>query len=184
MPEKDTKKIKARFPRPLLIILIVLVLLITVGAVLFKIFETRISSKFLSLFFSKMSGQAVNVEDGGKKISVDSKDGEFSYSAEGKLPEGFPVDFPIYPGAKLTNSWTADTDDGKGISVVWESKDTAETVKNFYKEKLAAGGWTIESELAQAEMQSLSFTKDNVSGFVGLTLSGDKLTISVTLGFK
>lgn len=181
---QDTKK----KPKNLLVILLAtltLLAIVLIGAgVLWKKFEGKISSKLLSLFLSKTAGESVDVENNGKKITVNGKQGQFSYSAEGQLPNGFPSDFPIYPGAKLSSSWTTGGEDGKGISVVWETSDSADQVMNFYKNKLSAASWKIDNEFTQEQMQTLSFEKDNVSGFVGLAKTDAKLTISVTLGFK
>jgi len=183
--EKEEPKKKSN--KLLIILLSVLAVLVLVGLaawVLWRSLGGKISSKFLSLFLSKTAGENVKVENDGKKISFDGKGGQFSYSAEGKLPDGFPSDFPIYPGAKLTSSWTTTGEDSKGISVVWETTDSVTQVKLFYKDKLTAGGWKIDNELAQETMQTISFEKDKTSGFVGLAESNGKLTISVTLGIK
>lgn len=181
--EESKKKSNKR----LMILLSVLAVLVLVGfaaRVLWRNLGGKISSKFLSLFLSKTAGENVKVENDGKKISFDGKGGQFTYSAEGELPDGFPSDFPIYPGAKLTSSWTTASEDSKGVSVVWETTDSVTQVKSFYKDKLTASGWKIDNELAQEAMQTISFEKDKTSGFVGLAESSGKLTISVTLGIK
>lgn len=154
------------------------------GGIVWIKFRGAIVSKFLSLFLSKTAGQDVKVGDDGKKITFDGAGGQFSYSAEGSLPEGFPKDFPIYTGAKLTSSWTTDGESGKGISVVWETADSADKVQAFYKDKLSQLGWKIDNEFAQESMQTISFEKDNISGFIGLAKTDQKLTISVTFGIK
>lgn len=187
--EKTEKegKTKRKSNKLLIIFLGALAFLIVFGfaaIIIWKKLEGKISSKLLSLFLSKTVGESVKVENDGKKISFDGKEGKFSYSAEGELPADFPSDFPLYPGAKLTSSWSTSGDDGKGISVVWETGDSVDKVRNFYKEKLSSQGWKIDSEFAQEQMQTLSFEKDKVSGFVGLAKTDGKLTISVTLGFK
>ncbi len=156
---------------------------IVVGIVWIK-FRGAIVSKFLSLFLSKTAGQDVKVGNDGKKITFDGNGGQFSYSAEGELPDEFPKDFPIYTGAKLTSSWTTDGESGKGVSVVWETTDSADKVQAFYKDKLPKSGWKIDNEFAQESMQTISFEKDNISGFIGLTKAEQKLTISATFGIK
>lgn len=180
---EETKKKSKKVKILLIVTGSLLVIGIAAGIIWIK-FRGAIVSKFLSLFLSKTAGQDVKVDNDGKKITFDGTGGQFSYSAEGNLPDGFPKDFPIYTGAKLTSSWTTNGESGKGISVVWETTDSADKVQAFYKDKLPQSGWKIDNEFAQESMQTISFEKDNVSGFIGLTESNQKLTISVTFGIK
>ena len=52
------------------------------------------------------------------------------------LPEGFPKDAPVYPGAKVLNT----TKNADGMFVVLQTTDAKDKVSAFYKEKLKANG--------------------------------------------
>jgi hypothetical protein len=112
---------------------------------------------------------------GEKPVLTTSKD----------LPEGFPKDFPVYPQSTLEDSWTALGNSTKGISVIWVTKGAVKDVYDFYKENLQKGGWEISSEYSQEESSTVTFEKENISGFVGITKGeGAKTLISVTMGIK
>jgi hypothetical protein len=59
------------------------------------------------------------------------------------MPSGFPSDFPVYPGARLTaaNQVTANGQTTWGMQ--WETQDSVQQVQSFYASKLNGGDWTI-----------------------------------------
>ncbi len=99
------------------------------------------------------------------------------------LPENFPKDFPIYPSSTLKTSWAAQGETKQGISVLWESEESAQVVTAFYKQELARLGFRINSSFESEGSFTISFEKEDVSGFIGIAQGdGAKTQISVTLG--
>ncbi len=59
------------------------------------------------------------------------------------MPGGFPSDFPVHPGARLTaaNQVTANGQASWGMQ--WETQHSVDQVKTFYASRLNGGDWTI-----------------------------------------
>jgi len=168
----------------LLVIPFLVVLLLIVATIVIKPLKERLWSIYLSKVLSKSTEANVVVGGGGKDI--DYQDGENSYTyKEGKLPQDFPVDFPIYPIATLQNSWSTDEADTKGMSVIWQSNDEMQTITQYFKEEIPKAGYDITASFEQDDSNTLTFEKDATSGFVGVTPNPDGgVIISLTLGIK
>jgi hypothetical protein len=83
-------------------------------------------------------------EDGGEvNITVKGEDGaEVKISGDDSgvsLPDGFPSDVPVYPGATVALS----SKTPEGVHVLLQTKDGVQDVRRFYQEKLKAAGWKI-----------------------------------------
>lgn len=95
------------------------------------------------------------------------------------LPAGFPSDVPLYPAATLVLAVTLDDSE----QVTLHTSDDIPNVVKFYRDQLAASGWTIEAELDVQRGNMISSDKDGRTCSVVLTRKSDKITaISVTLG--
>ncbi|MEK7112780.1 MAG: hypothetical protein AAB875_05645 [Patescibacteria group bacterium] len=139
----------------------------------------------LETFLSKIVGGNFATLPGGEKANPNSEDKNFSISAGETLPEGFPSDFPLYPEAKIVSSFTANGGGTSGVSVVWESQDSLEKIIAFYKAELPKGEWKIVSSFDREGSSTISFEKDNISGFLGIAKGEKELSIiSVTIGKK
>ncbi len=118
-----------------------------------------------------------------KTISRETN-GQLIYQVGDKSPVNFPAGFPVYPGAKVTSSWTAKGENGNGTSAIWEVVAEPDKVAEFYKTELSKAGWQISSSYEQNGSYNYSFSKDKTVGLVGITKSGDTTTISIALGNK
>lgn len=112
---------------------------------------------------------------------------------EGQLPPGLPSGVPVYPGAKIVSSVSQVRGADVGYLVIYDTRDARDKVASFYKDKLDADNWQIESgqDGAEATVSQFSKTDDpNVSGLVLVAQSKeDKLTtivesVQVTTGAK
>ena len=127
-------------------------------------------------------GEKVTVaQDGeGVNITVKGEDGEsvqISANESGvSLPDGFPSDVPIYPGATIT--LTSETP--QGMNVVLRTKDPAEKVRQFYQEKLKAEGWEIVATMNMPTGAMLQAKKGERSQTVITGSDGQQTTISLT----
>lgn len=123
-------------------------------------------------------GSSVTVSGDGTKISVKSGDG--STTVNGSSSQEYPSDFPVpqYPGSKIsTNMAVTSTAASPGVGsgqkiIMMNTADGSSQVIQFYKEKLTAGGWTIDSAVDQA----------GVSGYLGASKGSSKLNVAVIPG--
>lgn len=183
--KNETKKAPVKSNKKLFIIIGVVAVVLVVLGIVGRFIQRKIAQGVAGGFLSTLSGGKVKVNVGDNKVSYKTDEGEFSFEEGGKLPDGYPSDLPIYPGAKLTSSWSTSDDDSKGMSLIWGTNDSIGQVADYYKKELEAKGWKITSSFSQAETSTYSFEKGGTSGFVGVG-KGDKqnTNISVTIGFK
>lgn len=147
-------------------------------------YRNKLVEFYLTRVISRGISGNVKVEDGGKKVSYAGAEGEFSFQEGDKLPANFPAGFPIYPGAKVTSSWTAKGENGDGISAIWETAADPGQVAEYYKTELNKAGWQMSSSYEQNGSYNYSFSKDKTIGLVGITKSANTTTISVAVGNK
>lgn len=131
-------------------------------------------------------GNRTTVTDkaGGTEVTFEGKNGEKVRiaGAEGgvPLPDGFPKDVPVYPGATPTVTSTT----GDVTNVVLKTADSAAKTSAFYKEKLAAAGWTTESTLNLPSGSMISSSKSDRTLNVTIIGEDNQTTISLGLGKK
>ncbi len=105
------------------------------------------------------SKTTVTNKGNGVEFTVNGPDGESVHlagSASGvALPDGFPSDVPIYPGAKvITSAKAKDT-----MTVVLTTEEPTAKVLQHYGEKLKDGGWNIEGTFNNADGGMVSAKK-------------------------
>jgi hypothetical protein len=140
-----------------------------------------------SVTYTGEDGTKATISKSGKdfEITVHGKKGETVPVAGGEggvaLPEGFPKDVPIYPGAKvLTSVKTQDA-----MTVALQTSDQADKVSAFYKEQMKAGGWEIKTTMDMPQGTMLMGEKggqalhamvvsDNKATTVTLTVTKEK----------
>jgi hypothetical protein len=59
---------------------------------------------------------------------------------DGVIPEGFPSDVPVYPGAKPGSSMTMP---GLGVFATFESSDAVAKIVEHYRSELTKAGWSV-----------------------------------------
>jgi hypothetical protein len=62
-------------------------------------------------------------------------------ATDGVIPEGYPSDIPVYPGA---DPGPAMTMPGLGLFVTFESDDTPEAILTHFRTELANNGWAVQ----------------------------------------
>jgi len=122
-------------------------------------------------------------EKGGNvEVTFEGKDGEKVRIAGGEggvaLPDGFPKDVPLYPGATptVTNS------NAEVTTVMLTTADAAAKVSAFYKEKLAAAGWTTKNTLDMPTGSMIVCSKGDRTLSVTLVSDDNQTMINLTLG--
>jgi hypothetical protein len=123
-------------------------------------------------------------QESSKEVTPEEKVEELvqNVNLEGKLPETFPSDFPVYEGAEIDESWESRTKDAYAMSVVWKAGEDPEKVFNFYEEELTVLGYLVT--VLSASPDSYTFSLENAveRGFIGIARDGKDTIISVTIG--
>ena len=108
-----------------------------------------------------------------------------SLDSDNTIPENFPKDFPIYDESTIKDSWVVRGEDIEGISVLLGTEENPVEVVNYYISEFDKTGWSRGKLLETETSYTLSFTKDKIDGFLGITKNNEKDTeISITVGVK
>lgn len=97
--------------------------------------------------FLKSNG--VKVDEKSGSVEITTQDGQGTFSSKAELPENYPSDIPVYPGAEVVYSVVKD---GDGSNVTWRTNDSLQRVVSYYEAQLAGQSW------AKAEGQPTYFT--------------------------
>jgi hypothetical protein len=76
---------------------------------------------------------------------------------DGVIPEGFPSDIPIYPGATIGSSMTMP---GLGVFATFGTDDGVDAILTHYRSELAKKGWSV---VDTPEGDGVDGTKENRS---------------------
>lgn len=75
------------------------------------------------------------------------------------VPDNFPSDVPLYPGAQAAQGKGVDMDGAPQSAVQLVSNDALGDVHKFYSEELAAKGWTFEQDTETETTATIKATK-------------------------
>jgi hypothetical protein len=116
--------------------------------------------------------KTVNVPGGGE-VSVGDD-----------IPDGFPDDFPRYPGADEKGGYRGEQDGVEGFVAIWETDDSVEDVQAFFEEELAKDPWSTSGSISSSGFNIISFENSSAGTAGGVTVGEEdgKTTISVFLG--
>jgi hypothetical protein len=100
------------------------------------------------------------------------------------MPDGFPTDVPIYPGARLTAAakFTSGAQTTWGMN--WETLDSLDKVQAFYSAKLSQADWTIQFKGSSNASFAATFSRKSnskSSGILGADASSGVTKISLSL---
>lgn len=98
-------------------------------------------------------GNVTNIEmksSKGEKVSVAASDKGVA------LPENFPNDIPVMPGAVVKMA----VNTGGNLSVHFSVKASPADAMKFYEENLKAKGWKIDATMNMGESSMVSAEKD------------------------
>ena len=130
------------------------------------------------------TGSSANVDlkaDGS--MHVQTKDGTYN-AGNNQLPADWPTDAPVYAGATIQFSGSANPTTGKpGAAAVLVTSDAAADVTTFYKAELKKQGWMITSTMENQGTTILGATKGTraLSLMVG-TVDGGQTSITIGVG--
>jgi len=101
------------------------------------------------------------------------------------MPKGFPSDFPIYPGARLTQASQVTNNGQTTWGVQWETLDGVDAVQGFYVKKLNEGDWTITYNGSSGGNFSAIFSRKSNqkdAGILAVELESDVTRITLAFG--
>jgi hypothetical protein len=100
------------------------------------------------------------------------------------MPNGFPSDFPIYPGARLTHASQFTSNGQTSWGMEWETLDNAAAVQSFYMSKLNQGDWTLSFSGSGNGSYSAIFTRKSNQKDAGLlTVEIESNVTHIRIGF-
>jgi hypothetical protein len=100
------------------------------------------------------------------------------------MPNGFPSDFPIYPGARLTHASQVTANGQTTWGMEWETLDNLAAVQSLYTSKLNLGDWTISYGSSGNGGYSAIFTRKSNPKDAGLlTVELESNVTHIRLGF-
>jgi hypothetical protein len=100
------------------------------------------------------------------------------------MPNGFPSDFPVYPGSRLTHASQVTANGQTSWGMEWETLNTAAAVQTFYMSKLSQGDWTLPYSSSENGAYSAVFTRKSNSKDAGLlTVELESNVTHIRLGF-
>ncbi len=129
-------------------------------------------------------GKKVTVTQGagGGEATVKGADGldmKVTTSAGGgvKIPDDFPKDVPVYPGAKVKTA--ASVQGNRTLSL--ETADAVDKAQAFYADKLKAEGWNVLATTNVPNGVNIGAQKDKSTLGVAISKQGDQTAIVVTV---
>jgi len=129
------------------------------------------------------SGERATVTNKGDnaEVTIEDRDGKkvtIKGGARGvALPEGFPKDVPIYPGATVASSVAQE----KQFHITLKAGDDVAQVADHYAAKLKENGWKIEATVNVADAKMFSAKKDKRAVSVIVSPEGGKAIVAITV---
>jgi len=150
-----------------------LLVLLGVGSSIFmRFFAKKIGVGLLQSAIEQKTGVKTNLQDvaNGKMTITDDKTGTKVDIGSGKIPDTFPKDFPVYPGAKVTGVLSG-TQQGKsnGFWLTLTTTDSFDQVVGYYTTNLKSNGWSQTASFATGGTTTQTVSKGKVSGTVAIT---------------
>lgn len=179
-PEKAEEKKPSKGLNPLLVIgcgcLILLVLLGVVLSVAGGFIAKKAGISFLQGLIQQKTGITTNLGDieKGKLSFTDTKTGAKVDVGSGKIPDSFPKDFPVYPGAKVTAVLSgSEKGEGSGFWLTMSTPDAMDKVAAFYKTELAKNKWEVTANYSTGVMATQAVKKGKYAGSVSVNREED-----------
>lgn len=108
--------------------------------------------------FGLLQKEGVKVDQQSGAVEITTQDGQSTFSSEATLPENYPSDIPVYPGAEVVYSVVKD---GDGSNVTFRTSDSLAEVVDFYEAQLASQGWSKTQNQASYFTSGIGFAEKN-----------------------
>lgn len=175
MFKEQYEKLVAKYGKQKVMIVAVIVGLVVLGLI-GRGASRNAGEEAAERIIENMTGGQVDIDADGDEVTVKTDQG--TYTTADKLPADFPSDVPVYAGAKVVGSVTADGAQG-GMYVGLETTAAVDDVIAWYRSEVKARGWTVQTDATVSGSLILSATKDTRVLSVGI--AQDDGTVSITL---
>jgi hypothetical protein len=149
-----------------------------------KVLLSKIGTNLIKQGVESKTGIKIDTNNKSGSMSfTDSKTGETVNIGEQKIPDSFPKDFPIYPGAKSTGSLSGNNQkaQSQGFWIILSTPDSLNQVISFYSSNLAKNGWVIDNTTTLNEMNIYTVKKGTLSGGVTVNRGKDEKQTTITI---
>ncbi len=94
---------------------------------------------------------------------------EMPEGASAAIPDNFPTDMPVYPGAQAAQGKGVEIDGSPQTAVQLLTNDALGDVRAYYTSELAAKGWTIDSDEQNEAAATIQASKGDCKASVLIT---------------
>ncbi len=129
-------------------------------------------------------GEATTASKGSASVSS-ATPGSGKLDPAVAMPSGFPSDFPIYSGARLTQASQVTNNGQTTWGMQWETLDGVDAVQGFYVKRLNSGDWTITYNGSGGGKFSAIFNRrsnQKDAGILAVELESDVTRITLAFG--
>ena len=138
----------------------------------------KVAEKMIEARMAK-EGVKAKVDLSGEQVTIQTKDGTSTFSGgkNAKVPDTFPKDVYVYPGATVVASVSVPN----GCNLVLETKDDLEKVLGAFKDKMTGADWKEEMNMNQNGTSMCAYKKDKRSASIVIASADKKTTITITV---
>jgi hypothetical protein len=126
----------------------------------------------------KVDGNNITVNKDGKTVQVGGAE-------SGKLPDGFPSDFPMFSPLTITGGMKVADGGVTKYTVTANATGVLSEVRSFYSSKLAAAGWAVKeqgSSTGETGVVGLVCTKRANKANVQMVAQGPSSKVQIIIG--
>lgn len=152
----------------IVVIVVVLVVLGIIGSLVSGWIAKKFTEKGVESIVSQYTNGTVDIDTKNNTVTIESEDGTATIGSQ-ELPDNFPSDIPVFPGATVLGSVTGSASDGSGIFVSLNSTDSMDDVKDFYGYRLSDNGWGEEQKTTIGNITNYSVMKGDRRLSISLT---------------
>lgn len=158
---------------------VLMLVLLMVFAVSCQKSQEKVAEKATKKAIEHETSEKAEVNYGKNKVTVKTKEGKFELSKKGnvKVPEGFPDDIYIYPGARVAMSMKQP----EGLSVTLVSSDEMNVVADKYAANMKKNGWTEEGVAQMPQMRMLSYKKGDREAMIQMAPGSEEGKTMITI---
>ncbi len=138
-----------------------------------------LSGDSLSFTMTDADGKQANIQVAGESMTITGPDGVTTFRSDGSggIPDDFPTDIFVPPGAKVISSMSYPG----GANLTLESAESSASVIEAYAENMQAKGWKRESLMDMGEMAMVTYSKENRTASLIVQSEGGPTTINLTV---
>jgi hypothetical protein len=133
----------------------------------------------------RATGGKVHIDTAGQGVTVASPDGGASvaWGASAKVPDDFPKNVPIYPGASIKGSVSTNDRGKSGFVLTMDCSDTPDPVVTYYKTQL---GSSMKStmDMSSGLGHMMTFQDEANKQVVNVVINGDERTHRTTISLQ